>query len=107
MLNQRATSNMTEVAAGVTTNIGTDKNMIGWTLTITAGTATEGTLAVTALGPGSDDAETVYDGAGNAIVYNFASSDTQTWPFTGKPVDMVILTPTGLDGTYKYSFSQW
>jgi hypothetical protein len=107
MLHQRATTPMQTVAAGVTTSPGMDGNSVSWSVTIEAGTATTGTLAVTVKGPGSDTAETAYDAAGNAIVYNFASSTVQTYPFTNKPIDMLILTPSGLDGTYKYSFSQW
>lgn len=107
MLNQRATTSMQTVAADVTTSIGTDANMIGWSIKINKGTATTGTIALTAKSPGASIAEVVYDSYGAAISFNAASSTAQTYYFIGQPVDMVILTPTTLNGTYTYTFSQW
>ena len=107
MLNQRATTATTEVAADVTTNIGTDSNMIGWSIKINKGTANSGTIALTAKSPGASTAEVVYDSYGAAISFNAASSTAQTYYFNGQPVDMVTLTPSTLNGTYTYTFSQW
>jgi hypothetical protein len=106
MLNQRATTNEQTVAAATITNVGTDKNCVSWSIKIGAGTATSGTVAMTAKSPGASSGEVVYDEFGSAIVFNAATSTAQTYYFSNKPVDMVILTPTALDGTYTYSFSQ-
>lgn len=107
MQNQRVTTPMTSVASGVTTTIPLDPNSTGWCIKLNKDTATAGTLTLTAVSPGATTAETVYDSYGAAIVYNAASSTAQTYSFNGQPVDSVIITPAGLNGTYKYSFAQW
>ena len=107
MLNQVAKQNASGVGAAVTTQIGGDSNMVNWSIKINKDGATSGTIALTAKSPNAATAETVYDSYGAAIVFNCASSTPQTYYFTGKPVDLVILTPSALDSTYKYSFSQW
>ena len=98
---------MTTVAAGVTTQIGTDSNMVGWSIKINKGTATVGTLTLTAVSPGATTGEACSDDTKAPIVFNCATSTAQTYFFPFQPADLVIITPSGLDGTYKYSFSQW
>lgn len=107
MLNQVAKQSASAILAGTTTTITADPNMVNWSIKINKDGATSGTIALTAKSPNAATAETVYDSYGAAIMFNCASSTPQTYYFTGKPVDLVILTPSALDGTYKYSFSQW
>jgi len=107
MLNQVSKTSTQTVAAGVTTTIGTDPNAASWSIKLNKGTATSGTMALTAKGPGASTAETVYDQNGVAIVFNAASSTPQTYYFTNKPVDSIVITPTALNGTYTYTFGQW
>lgn len=107
MLNQIARVPSTSVAAGVTTTQGVDGNAVNWSIKLNKGTATVGTLTLTAKGPGASTAETVYDSTSTAIMFNCASSTPQTYYFTGKPIDSFTITPSGLDGTYTYAFGQW
>ena len=67
---------------------------------------TVGTLTLTAKAAGAATAETLYDQNGAAIVFNLASSTPQTYVFEAV-LDSIIITPAGLDGTYKYEFAEW
>jgi len=107
MLNQVAKQNASGVGAAVTTQIAPDGNAVNWSIKINKDSATSGTIALTAISANATTAETVYDSYGAAVVFDAATSTAQTYYFTGKPVDLVILTPSALNGTYKYSFSQW
>ena len=95
------------IASGVTTVIKVDPNATGWSIKINKDGATSGTLALTGKSPGASTAETVYDQYGVAISFDCATGTSQTYRFADQPMDEVIITPTTLNGTYKYSFSQW
>ena len=107
MLNQVSKMPMTSVLAGVTTEAPTDPNSTSWSIKINKGTATTGTVTLTAKSRGATTAETVYDSNGVAIVFNAASSTAQTYYFPNTPVDLVVMTPSTLDGTYTYALTQW
>lgn len=107
MLNQVAKQSASGVGAAVTTQIAPDGNAVNWSIKINKDGATSGTIALTAKSPDATTAEVVYDNYGAAVVFNAATSTSATYYAYGKPIDALILTPTALDGTYKYSFSQW
>lgn len=107
MLNQVAKQSASAILAGTTTTITADPNMVNWSIKINKDGATSGTIALTAKSPDATTAEVVYDNYGAAVVFNAATSTSATYYAYGKPIDALILTPTALDGTYKYSFSQW
>lgn len=107
MLNQVAKQSASAILAGTTTTITADPNMVNWSIKINKDGATSGTIALTAKSPDATTAEVVYDNYGADVVFNAATSTAATYYAYGKPIDALILTPTALDGTYKYSFSQW
>jgi len=107
MLNQTAKQSGAAIAAAVTTQIVPDENAVSWSIKVNKDGGTVGTLTITAISKGAATAETVYDSTGTPIVFNLATSTAQTYYFLNTPVDKVIITPSGLDGTYKYSFAQW
>ena len=94
------------IGASTTTTIFCDPNATTHQIKINKDGATSGTLALTAKSAGSATAETMYDQNGAAIVFNCASSTAQTYTFNNA-LDAIFITPSALDGTYKFTYSCW
>ena len=105
MLNAPATTQKQTVAAGVTTRLGCSPTSTTHQIKIGAGTATSGTVTLTALSAGDSTGEAVYYN-GSAIVFDAAVSASQTFVIDGG-FDAFVLTPTALNGTYTYIYSEW
>ena len=96
----------TGIAAGTTTTIKCDTSAVKHQIKINKDGGTSGTLALTAKTRGADAAEVVYDSTGAAISFNLASSTAQTYIIEGA-FDSFIITPTTLNGTYKFHYAAW
>lgn len=105
MLNSPATTQKTTVAAGVTTRLACSPTATTHQIKIGAGTATTGTVTLTALSAGDSVGEAVYYN-GSAIVFDAATSTAQTFEFSGV-FDALVLAPATLDGTYTYCYAEW
>lgn len=106
MLQTVSPQKVTGIAAGTTTTIFCDPNATRHQIKINKDGGTSGTLALTAKTRGADSAEVVYDQYVAAITFNLASSTAQTYIIEGN-FDELIITPTALNGTYKYTYAAW
>ena len=96
----------TAIAAGTTTTIKCDPSAVKHQIKINKDGGTSGTLALTAKTRGADTAEVVYDHNRSALVYDLASSTSESYIIEGN-FDELIITPTALNGTYKYAYVGW
>ena len=106
MLYQTAPQSKSAIAAATTTQIFCDPNATRHQIKINKDGGTSGTLALTAKTRGADSAEVVYDQYGAAITFNLASSTAATYVIDGS-FDEFIITPTTLNGTYKFHYCAW
>ena len=106
MLNTVSPQKSTGIGASVTTSIYCDPNATRHQIKINKDGGTSGTLALTAKTRGADSAEVVYDQYGAAITFNLASSTAATYVIDGS-FDEFIITPTTLNGTYKFHYCAW
>jgi len=92
--------------AAATTPISCSKGATKHQIKINKDSANSGSIALTVKSAGATVEEIIYDEFGAAIVFNAASSTAKTYIIEGS-FDFLYLTPTGLNGTYKYSYSAW
>jgi len=102
MLNQVAKTGLQTVAQDVTIIIACDPNAVKHFLTMKAGTATAGTLTLTATPSSVGAAETVYDPYGAAITQNLATTTQKTYVIEGN-FDSLTIACASSNGTYKYA----
>lgn len=106
MLNQTSPQSESAIAAAQTYEIFCDPNATKHQIKIDKDGGTSGTIALTAKVAGSTSGEVVYDNNAAAIVFNLASSTAQTYVIEGV-FDSLILTPSTLNGTYKFNYCGW
>ena len=101
MLNQVSKSGLQTVASDASVSCWCDPNSIEQYLTLKAGTATAGTLTVTAVPADVGAAETVYYN-GSALTQNLATVPQMTYRIKGT-FDSINIACSGSNGTYQYS----
>jgi len=106
MLNSPSISGFQTVASGVNTIIGCSTTAVKHQIKMDKGTATAGTLTLTAKAASSPTGETVYDENLDAIVFNMATDTAKTYIFEGI-FDSLVITCAGSNGTYTYCYSSW
>ncbi len=106
MLHQATPQKQSAIPAAQTYDIFCDPNATKHQIKIDKDGGTSGTIALTAKVAGATSGETVYDNLGAAIVFNLASSTAQTYVIEGV-FDSLILTPSTLNGTYKFNYCGW
>ena len=102
MLNSVSRTGLQTVLQDASVSIACDPNAVKHFLTLKAGTATAGTLTLTAVPAGVGAAETVYDPYGAAITQNLASVTQKTYVIEGN-FDTLNIACSGSNGTYKYA----
>ena len=102
MLHQVSRSGLQTVASDVTVRIGCDPNATKHYLTLKRGTATAGTLTVTAVPSDAGSAEPViYNGS--ALTQDLAAVTQLTYDIENT-LDTIIVSCAGSNGTYQYSY---
>lgn len=102
MLNQVSRTGLQTVASDASIAIACDPNAVEHHITLLAGTATAGTLTVTAVPASVGVAETVYYN-GSALTQNLATTAQSTYRIKGT-FDSINIACAGSNGTYKYSY---
>jgi len=107
MLNYPATQPQRTVAQGVTLTIDCPDGALNHSFSIERGTATAGSVAVTAVSPGQTSAETVLDSSnGNAaIVKTLTVAGVTSYSIQGIPLAKLVFTPTGDNGTWLVTYT--
>jgi hypothetical protein len=101
MLNSVSKSGLITIAQDTTVTIGCDPNAITHQITLKAGTATAGTLTVTATPIDAGAAETVYYN-GSALAQNLATTAQMSYTIDGM-FDSITFALSGSNGTAKVS----
>jgi hypothetical protein len=103
MLNSVGKTGLQTVASNVAIAIACDPNSVKYFLTLKAGTATAGTLTLTATPCGVGASEAVYESDGiTAITQNLATTTQKTYVIEGS-FDAINVACAGSNGTYKYA----
>lgn len=101
MLNSVSQSGVVTIAQDTTVSIGCDPNAVKHQITLYRGTATAGTLTVTATPVGVGAAETVYYN-GSALAQNLATTSQMSYTIEGM-FDSMTFALSGSNGTAKVS----
>ena len=98
MLNSVSKSGQVTIAQDATVTVGCDPNAVEHQWTIKRGTATAGTVTVTATPIDAGTAETVYYN-GAALAHNLATTSQMTYPAMRGYLDSMTFAVTGSNGT--------
>lgn len=98
MLNQVSKSGQVTIPQDSAVTVGCDANAVEHQITIKRGTATAGTVTVTATPIDAGSAETVYSN-GAALVHNLATTSQMTYPALRGYLDSITFTVAGSNGT--------
>lgn len=102
MLNQVSRSGLQSVASDAAIIIACDPNAVTHDITLKAGTATAGTLTVTATPSDVGASEPVYYN-GSPLTQDLSTITQRTYRIEGT-FDSINIACAGSNGTYKYSY---
>lgn len=106
MLNTVAEQKKVTVANGaIAQTVKCDPNATTHVFAIERGTATAGTVAVTAKAFEDFTAEIVTDDLGAAITVSLGSAGASSYQINGRNLHSIIFDATGEDGTWYYQYS--
>jgi hypothetical protein len=107
MLNQVATQEMVTVVEDEVYPIKPDPNAVNHRITVERGTATTGTVTLTAKADDGNAAESVYNSSGSALSWDLTSAGAVTYVIANTPVDELYVNQNSSNGTIKVSYACW